>query len=488
MGRDVEDQEFSRADRTRHREKVRRCLDVFEQMLRQSHFEAEDPMTGLEIEFNLVDHDGHPALKNAEALAAIADPAFQTELGQWNLEINVAPRRLGDGGARRFEEDLRASLNRAEERAAEVGAHLVMIGILPTLEAGHLAPSTISPNPRYQLLSDQILRVRGEDIVIDITGAERLETTADSIMPEAACTSTQLHIQVSPEEFAAYWNASQAIAAIQLATSANSPYLLGHDLWAETRIPLFEQATDTRSEELKVQGVRPRVWFGERWITSIFDLFEENVRYFPALLPITEEEDPVEVLEAGGTPGLDELRLHNGTIYRWNRPVYDVADGTPHLRVENRVLAAGPTVVDTLANAAFYFGLTRALAESERPLWTQMSFSAAEENFHLAARDGIEATVYWPGLGQVPAAELALRRLLPLAREGLDRWGVTGEESDRLLGVIEERCRTGRNGATWYRAQVREREDAGESRADALRHTLMEYVERMHSNEPVHTW
>jgi gamma-glutamyl:cysteine ligase YbdK (ATP-grasp superfamily) len=488
MGQEVDQQEFSRADRTAHREKVRRCLDVFALMLRQAHFEAEDPMTGLEIEFNLVDDDGHPALKNAEALEAIANPDFQTELGQFNLEINVAPRRLGSRGITGFEADLRASLNDAEERANQVGAHLVMIGILPTLEAGHLAPGTLSPNPRYQLLSDQILNARGEDIAISISGVERLATTSESIMPEAACTSTQLHTQVSPEQFASYWNASQAIAGIQLAVGANSPYLLGKNLWAETRIPLFEQATDTRSEELKAQGVRPRVWFGERWITSIFDLFEENVRYFPALLPITEDEDPLAVLEAGGTPSLHELRLHNGTIYRWNRPIYDVVDGTPHLRVENRVLAAGPTVADTMANAAFYFGLTRALAEHERPLWSQMSFSAAEENFHVAARDGIEAQVYWPGVGQVPAAELVIRRLLPMAREGLDRWGVAADESGRLLDIIEARCLTGRNGASWFRERVQARESEGSDRAEALRSTLLEYRERMHSNEPVHTW
>jgi gamma-glutamyl:cysteine ligase YbdK (ATP-grasp superfamily) len=488
MGQEVDQQEFSRADRTAHREKVRRCLDVFALMLRQAHFEAEDPMTGLEIEFNLVDDDGHPALKNAEALEAIANPDFQTELGQFNLEINVAPRRLGSRGITGFEADLRASLNDAEERANQVGAHLVMIGILPTLEAGHLAPGTLSPNPRYQLLSDQILNARGEDIAISISGVERLATTSESIMPEAACTSTQLHTQVSPEQFASYWNASQAIAGIQLAVGANSPYLLGKNLWAETRIPLFEQATDTRSEELKAQGVRPRVWFGERWITSIFDLFEENVRYFPALLPITEDEDPLAVLEAGGTPSLHELRLHNGTIYRWNRPIYDVVDGTPHLRVENRVLAAGPTVADTMANAAFYFGLTRALAEHERPLWSQMSFSAAEENFHVAARDGIEAQVYWPGVGQVPAAELVIRRLLPMAREGLDRWGVAADESGRLLDIIEARCLTGRNGASWFRERVQARESEGSDRAEALRNTLLEYRERMHSNEPVHTW
>jgi gamma-glutamyl:cysteine ligase YbdK (ATP-grasp superfamily) len=488
MGQEVDQQEFSRADRTAHREKVRRCLDVFALMLRQAHFEAEDPMTGLEIEFNLVDDDGRPSLKNAEALAAIADPLFQTELGQFNLEINVAPRRLGSRGITGFESDLRASLNEAEERAGQVGAHMVMIGILPTLEAGHLGPATISPNPRYRLLSDQILDARGEDIAISISGVERLRTTSDSIMPEAACTSTQLHTQVSPEDFPSYWNASQTIAGVQLAIGANSPYLLGKELWAETRIPLFEQATDTRSEELKAQGVRPRVWFGERWITSIFDLFEENVRYFPALLPITEQEDPLAVLEAGGTPGLHELRLHNGTIYRWNRPVYDVVDDRPHLRVENRVLAAGPTVADTMANAGFYFGLVRALAEHERPLWSQMSFSAAEENFHVAARDGIEAQVYWPGIGQVAATELALRRLLPLAREGLQRWGADEDEIDRLLGIVEARCSTGQNGASWYRDRVHAREAAGSDRSEALRSTLLEYRERMHTNEPVHTW
>src|SRR6476660_4286882 len=438
MGEDVDAQEFSRADRTRYREKVHRCLDVFERMLSEQKFDTDDPMTGLEVELNLVDDAGDPALKNSEALAAIADPAFQTELGQFNIELNVPPARLREGGLRTFEEDLRHSLHDAEERSSAVGAHQVMIGILPTLQAGHLTPSTMSVNPRYRLLSEQILHARGEDIRIDVTGPERMITTTDSILPEAACTSTQYHVQTAPEQFAAYWNASQAIAAVQLAVGANSPFCLGKELWRETRIPLFEQAADTRSEELKSQGVRPRVWFGERWINSVFDLFEENVRYFPALLPITSNEDPVAMLEAGETPQLAELRLHNGTIYRWNRPVYDIAGGVPHLRVENRVLPAGPTVADLIANAAFYFGVVRHLAESDRPLWSQMSFQAAEENFNTAAEDGIEASVYWPAVGEVKATELVLRRLLPMARTGLEAWGVDSAESERLLDVIEQ--------------------------------------------------
>ena len=486
MGEDVAAQEFTRADRTRHREKVRRNLDVFARMLREAHFDTDDPFTGLEVELNLIDEVGDPALKNAQALEAIADAAFQTELGQFNIEINVPPVRLREGGLTTFEEGLRRSLNNAEERSSAVGAHLVMIGILPTLAEGHLRPDSISANPRYRLLSEQVLRARGEDIAISIRGPEELGTTAESILPEAACTSTQLHVQTSPDSFAAYWNASQAIAGAQVAVSANSPYLLGRELWRETRIPLFEQATDTRSEELKAQGVRPRVWFGERWITSVFDLFEENVRYFPALLPVVKDEDPMSVLDAGGIPALSELRLHNGTIYRWNRPIYDVAGGVPHLRVENRLLAAGPTVVDIMANAAFYFGLVRRIAEEDRPLWSQLSFRAAEENFHTAARDGIDAQLYWPGAGQVPATELVLRRLLPMAHEGLRAWGVDASVCDHLLGIIEGRCLTGITGSTWFTGRMHQR--AGMDRYDALRATLLEYCEAMHTNRPVHTW
>ncbi len=489
MGQEVESRVFTREDRTRYRSKVRSCLDVFERMLREARFEENRPTTGLEIELNLIDEQGDPAMKNAEVLEAIANPDFQTELGQFNLEINVPPRRLAGGGFCGFEEDVRASLNAAETRASQVGAHLVMVGILPTLSPGHMTASLLSPNPRYALLSEQILAARGEDIVIAIDGVDRLQTTTDTIIPEAACTSTQLHLQVGPEQFADHWNAAQCIAGVQLAVGANSPFLLGKELWRETRIGLFEQATDTRYEELKAQGVRPRVWFGERWITSIFDLFEENVRYFPALLPITDQEDPAEVLARGDTPGLAEMRLHNGTIYRWNRPVYDVVRERPHLRVENRVLPAGPTMVDTMANAAFYFGLVRALATSERPLWSRMSFSAAEENFHLAARDGIDAKLYWPGVGTVPATELILRRLLPLAHEGLDAWGADPSERDRLLAVIEQRCLLGRNGATWQSECFHKLFDEGTAaRFDALRGMVRRYSEHMHANEPVHEW
>ncbi|MDF2707381.1 MAG: glutamate--cysteine ligase [Nonomuraea muscovyensis] len=485
MGKDVPVVVFSRDDRRKYREKVRRCLDVFAQMLGESRFADERPLAGLEIELNLVDAAGEPAMCNAAVLDAIQRPDWATELGQFNIEINIEPQDLGGDGALRLEDDVRARLNHAEERARSRGGHLVLVGILPTLREQDVNEGTLSANPRYRLLNEQIFALRGEDLHLCIEGVERLDTHAASIAPEAACTSVQLHLQVSPDAFAAHWNAAQAVAGAQVAVAANSPYLFGKELHRETRIALFEQATDTRPAELKHQGVRPRVWFGERWITSVFDLFEENVRYYSALLPICEEEDPEAELAQGRTPELHELTLHNGTIYRWNRPVYAVVGGIPHLRVENRVLPAGPTVLDIAANAAFYYGLMRVLPHGERPIWSQMSFAAAEDNLTTAARHGMDARLYWPGIGEVPAAELVLRRLLPLAYEGLATRGVDTAVADRLLGVIEGRCLTGRTGATWQVEKVRA---IGGDRHEALRRMTLEYIERMHTNEPAHTW
>src|SRR4051794_3404264 len=458
-------------------------------MLGESRFDFERPLTGMEIEFNLVDESHDPAMRNAEVLAAIASEVFQAEVGQFNIELNARPGTLAGNAVDDLETKLRASLNQANGRALDIGAHIVMIGILPTLLPEHLSADVLSANPRYALMNEQIFAARGEDLHIEIDGQERLSVYADTIAPERACTSVQFHLQVSPQDYAANWNAAQCIAGIQVALGANSPFLFGKELWRETRIALFEQATDTRPAELKAQGVRPRVWFGERWITSVFDHFEENVRYFPALLPVCDDEDPVAALGRGDIPRLHELRMHNGTIWRWNRPVYDIQRGQPHLRVENRVLPAGPTIVDVMANGALYYGLLQVLARADRPVWSQMSFAAAEDNFNEGARRGIHAQLYWPGMGTVPVTELVLRRLLPMAHEGLAAWGVDTAVSDRLLGVIERRCLNHRNGAEWQ-AETFHRFDAERNldRRDALREMLGRYVEHMHSNEPVDSW
>jgi gamma-glutamyl:cysteine ligase YbdK (ATP-grasp superfamily) len=488
VGEEVKRTEYNHAQRQEYRRKVQLCLDVFETMLAQSSFEFDRPLTGMEIECNLVDGDYQPAMANQSVLAEIADPAYQTELGAHNIEFNVPPRPLPGRAGVELEADVRESLNAAQTRARAHGAHIVTIGILPTLMPEHLHGGWMSESTRYAALNDSVVSARGEDIQIDISGPEPLSLHSASIAPESACTSMQLHLQVSPDDFASNWNAAQVLAGPQVALGANSPYFFGHQLWAETRIELFTQATDTRPDELKTQGVRPRVWFGERWITSIFDLFEENVRYFPSLLPEVSDEDPVAELAAGHTPQLMELRLHNGTVYRWNRPVYDVVDGRPHLRVENRVLPAGPTVIDMLANSAFYYGMLRTLSEEDRPLWTKMSFAVAERNFLEAARHGIDAQLYWPGVGEVSADELVLRQLLPMADEGLRAWGVAADVRDRFLGVIEGRAKTGHNGAAWQVSTVRALQESGMTRPRALAEMLRRYCDHMHTNEPVHTW
>ncbi|MDQ0938892.1 glutamate-cysteine ligase family protein [Streptomyces sp. V1I1] len=489
MGRDVPALVFTRDDRRQYRNKMQNCLDAFAQMLSEERFELERPQVGLEIELNLVDAAGEPTMRSTDILEAIADSAWSSELGRFNLEINIPPRRLTAGGPDAWEKEIRNALNHAEQRAAAAGAHLIMIGILPTLQQTDVGEAALSENPRYRLLNEQIFAARGEDLQISVDGVDRLRTYADTITPEAACTSTQFHLQVSPDEFADYWNAAQAITGVQVALAANSPFLFGKELWRETRIPLFEQATDTRPAEIKVQGVRPRVWFGERWITSVFDLFEENLRYYPALLPLCDEEDPQERLDGGGVPALAELTLHNGTIYRWNRPIYDVAHGKPHLRVENRVLPAGPTVADVLANGAFYYGLTRALVDEERTVWSRMSFSAAEDNLHAGARHGIDARLYWPGMGEVPVAELVLRRLLPMAHRGLELSGMDAAWREPLLGIIEQRCVTGRNGAVWQAEMFHHIVDTSHvDNHEALRRMTRQYMEYMHLNAPAHTW
>ncbi|MGW1679791.1 glutamate-cysteine ligase family protein [Saccharopolyspora sp. NPDC002376] len=496
MGRHVDDRAFKPVDRQRYRNKMQRGLDALARMLAEGNFSFPHQQMGLEMELCLVDRSMEPSMSNAEVLEKIDEPAFTTELGQQNIELNVEPRVLAGDSALRLEERMRDALQRADGGAHDVGAKIVMIGTLPTLRSAHFDPSWLSRNPRYSLLNEQIFLARGEEMLLDMEGeplgeayhTERLRSYADSILPESACTSVQLHLQVAPEDFAAHWNAAQCLAGVQVAIGANSPFLLGKALWHETRIPLFQQATDTRPEELKNQGVRPRVWFGERWITSIFDLFEENVRYFPALLPDPEEEDPVAALEAGRAPTLNELRLHNGTIWRWNRPVYDLVDGVPHLRIENRVLPSGPSVVDIVANAAFFYGAQRALTEQDRPLWTQMSFTAAEENLFSGARSGFDAHLYWPGTGWVAPDELVMRRLLPMAHEGLKACGVSDEAREHYLGVVEQRCLARRNGATWQRETVARLEERGMDRPKALATMLDHYIALADEGTPVHTW
>ncbi|MEV6755456.1 glutamate--cysteine ligase [Streptomyces sp. NPDC051214] len=494
MGEKVVAGTFDLAERRRYRDKLAECLTGLRRLLDEERFDRPKNLMGVEIELNLAGPDGMPRMLNAEVLERIASRDFQTELGMFNLEVNIAPHRLGGRVLDRLAEELRTGLAYAHRKANEVNAGIVMIGILPTLAHHDLVSGNLSDVDRYALLNDQIVAARGEEFVLDIQGVERLTCTSASIAPEAACTSVQLHLQVTPGRFADVWNAAQAVAAAQVAVGANAPFLFGRELWRESRPPLFLQSTDTRPPELQAQGVRPRTWFGERWISDAYELFEENLRYFPALLPLVDDEDPLAVLDDGRVPQLAELVLHNGTVYRWNRPVYGIAGGVPHLRVENRVLPAGPTVTDVIANAAFYYGVVRALAEEPRPVWTRLPFDAAARNFDTACRDGIEARLQWPkrgrsgGIVEVPAVALVRDELLPLAAAGLDAWGVEPADRDFYLGVIEERCRRRVNGASWQAATYHQALETGLEREAALAATTRRYAELMHAGDPVHTW
>ncbi len=491
MGQEVSHSEFTREHRLAFREKVLQDLDVFERMLEGSRFDFTRPQMGLEIELNLVDETSMgPAMVNSEVLAEIREGDFQSEVGRYNIEMNVPPRPMAGDQAVRLERWLAQSLRRAGDAARPHGARVAAIGIVPTLPVSLFDEPWISEGVRYQALEDGLLRERGEGFDLDIQGpsGERLTSYHDGIGPLSGCTSVQLHQQVTPQDFPVYWNAASIISSLQVAMGANSPYLFGKRLWAETRIPLFTQMTDTRSVELKYQGVRPRAYFGRAWITSIFDLFEENVRSFPALLPEVSDEDPGSTLDSGEVPLLTDLKLHNGTVWRWNRPIYDTSQGVPHLRVENRVLPAGPTVVDMVANACFYYGLLESATTSGRPIWTKMDFATTEHNFDDAARHGISSIHTWPGLGRIPVVDLVADHLLSVADDGLAALGLRREVRNHYLSVIEGRCRARTNGASWQVATTEAYESAGYGREEALREMFRLYVDHAEDNVPVHTW
>lgn len=488
MGAEVEAQTYSRSARSRYRELLADSAEQLRAYLVQDGF-SERGMIGLELELNLVDEANRPAMVNADVLQTLGEHGFDPELGRFTIELNHPTVEIAGTGLRELEDSLREKLLVAHEHAARHGAFVVPVGILPSVLGDDIVGDEwISPGNRFAALNDAILTARGEDILIDIHGAdEHLSYYAQDIAAEATCTSMQIHLEVTRERFGAVWNAAQCIAGAQIALAANSPLFLGSRLWHETRIPVFQQAIDDRAPEYARQGVRPRVWFGERWISGIEELFAENVDYFPALLP---EQSEGATTTGRGAPLLPELNLHNGTVYRWNRPIYDPGNDQreAHLRVENRLLPAGPTVLDMTANTAFFFGAVRYLVDSEENPWERMSFRAAADGFYRCARQGLEASVYWPGFGDVPVAELLDRHLLPAAEQGLISLGVDQHCIDRYLGVLTGRTRNGQNGATWMTRTLARLEEGGLARRDALGQLVGLYREHAVSSAAVHTW
>ncbi|HEU4533870.1 MAG TPA: hypothetical protein VFS00_07115, partial [Polyangiaceae bacterium] len=362
----------------------------------------------------LVDRRGYPAPVGPEVLARQDDPRLTSELARFNLEANLTPRAFGGDCLRAMEAELGELIGLARRGAAAHGAEVLLCGILPTLRAGDLTLANMAPSPRYEAMNRAVTRARGGEFRVRIEGVDELEVAHDNVMLESCNTSFQLHYQVDPAGFAGAYNVAQLAAAPLVAAAANSPLLFGRKLWAETRIALFQQSVDGRSPAQLARGAPPRVYFGDRWVDdSVLEIVREDVARFRVLLVSSGRDDPREALARGGPPGLDALRTHNGTVYRWNRPCYGVHEGAAHLRVEARALPAGPSVLDQMATAALFFGLMAAGPEEYRDVAVRMPFDAAKRNFVAAAREGLDARFVWLDGTSYDAADLLRAELVP---------------------------------------------------------------------------
>ncbi len=425
-------------------------LQALERMIDSGMIESGVRRIGAEQEMFLVDQAGRPAPRAVEVLDQIGDPRFTTELARFNLEANIDPIVFSHDCFRMMDDRLTGLVQWARRGARACGARVCLTGILPTLSLDDLSLDNMTPNPRYLALNREMSRLRGGEFRVDIKGLDELDTSHDNVMLESCNTSFQIHFQVGPEEFAKLYNLAQLVTAPVLAAAVNSPLLLGRRLWQETRIALFQQSVDSRSKTHQARGHPSRVSFGDRWVDrSIIEIYREDIARFRVLLATGIEEDSLQAVARSDIPPLSALRLHTGTVYRWNRACYGMHQGTAHLRIENRALPAGPTVVDEVANASFFFGLMAALADELEDVGSVMAFDDAKGNFIAAARHGLKAQFSWLNAETLTARDLILTRLLPKARDGLNRAGIAGPDIERYLGVVAERVESARTGAQW---------------------------------------
>ena len=463
-------------------------LRALERMLAAGLFESDVRRIGAEQELFLVDRGGHPAPVAMEVLDRVSNGAFTTELAKFNLEANLPPYAFEGGCLRRMEEDLKALVAQAREAAAASGSDVLLAGILPTLQLADLGLENMTPKPRYHALNEAMTRMRGGAFHVRIKGIDEFYAVHDNVMLESCNTSFQMHFQVAPDEFANLYNLAQAVTGPVLAAAVNSPLLVERRLWHETRVALFQHSIDDRSHAHLARGQRPRVRFGDRWVDrSVLEIFQEDIARFRVVLATERGEDPMAMLDRGEIPPLKALRLHNGTVYRWNRPCFGIHEGRPHLRIENRVLPAGPTLVDEVANAALYFGLLSGMSRVFKDIRTELAFDDVKANFLAAARLGLKAQLTWIGGRCLTAGALIRDELLPLARAGLEAHAVDAADIDRYLGVIEERVTSGRTGAQWALDSMAAMIGKG-SRGDRVRALVAASLARQRENAPGHTW
>lgn len=432
-------------------------------------FSSKAEICGLELEAWIVSPEGRPLPINDTLLERLDNPAVVPELSRFNIEFNAEPQPLAGAGLANLCEELALHWQQAGQAARELDASLVAIGILPTIEDEHLTLKNMSAQKRYKALNEQVLRLRqGRPLRLDIRGhSDHLLTEHTDVMLEAAATSLQLHLQVPAKRAHHYYNAALVLAAPTIAIAANAPFLFGKNLWDETRIPVFEQA-------VAMSGEMPRVHFGTSYAReSLEELFVANFEQYPVLLPMAQDA-PAERLA--------HVRLHNGTIWRWVRPLIGFdPDGTPHLRIEHRVFSAGPTMADMAANTSFFYGLVHALVEMDTELETQLPFENAATNFYEAARYGLLGSVRWLDGQQWKLGDLIQHQLLPLAERGLEQLGVDANIIERDLAILSSRVTSGQNGAVWQRQFI------AKHGPDRLALTCA-YRERQLSGEPVHRW
>ncbi|RKH26984.1 glutamate--cysteine ligase [Corallococcus sp. CA041A] len=491
MGLAIQQEEFTPEEHARFVARLAESLEALRQVLRRPGFGVGPATMGAELEVALVDGAGSPLPVNQQVLAKSKDDRLTLELNRFNMEMNLRPSLLAGRPFTGLQAQLDEVLAELRRAAATEGARVAAVGILPTLRQVDLGKNALTPQPRYRALASAIRKRRDGPFQVAIAGDDTLNLAWEDVTLEGANTSLQFHLRVAPEDFARVYNAAQLATGPVLAACGNSPLFLGKRLWEETRVALFQQATDDRSDSDEAAHLHPRVTFGHGWVREgLHELFAEAVALHPALLPVMGQESPLEVVAAGGLPKLEELRLHHGTVWSWNRAIYD-PHGEGHVRIEFRALPSGPTPVDMVANGAFLLGLTLGLAERVDALLPALPFWQARRNFKQAAHYGLGAALLWPAETApsprvMPAVEL-VKQLLPVARRGLLEAGVEDSEADGLLDIIARRVALQRTGSRWQRA-VLERLEAHMPRQDALAALLERYLELSEEGLPVHTW
>ena len=471
MGQEIKSAHFREDDFAEFRRRLVVETQLLDSWLKSGAFAERGGVGGYELEAWLVDGEGYPAPVNEAFLARLDSPLVVPELARFNVEINASPHRLEGGVLPRMHAELKAAWDRCQAVAGTLGARLAAVGILPTVRRADLNLRNMSGLKRYRALNEQIFRLRhGAPIHLAIDGADPLDLLHEDVMLESAATSFQIHLKASVADAAPLFNASKILSAPLVAITANSPFLFGHALWQETRIPLFEQAVSVGASDYG-----RRVSFGRGYVReSLIECFVANLEHYPVLLPRLGDEPPEQ---------LAHLRLHNGTIWRWNRPLIGFDNnGRPHLRIEHRVIPAGPTITDMVANAAFYFGAATALAGELRDgAGHRLAFEQARANFYAAARHGMDTDITWLDGESGTVRDLVSERLLPRAAEGLRSLGIAKSDVEAWLGIVGERVRTRRTGAWWQNAWT-------QAHGLDMRRLTEAYMARQATDPPVHTW